>query len=30
MGYMGFGMQKWIYTRRPRKPLINNQKTKKP
>jgi len=25
---MGFSMQKWIYTRRPRKPLINNQKTK--
>jgi len=21
MGYMGFGMQKWIYTRRPRKPF---------
>ena len=26
MGYFGFGLQKWIYKQRPRKPFSNNRK----
>jgi hypothetical protein len=27
MGYMGFGMQRWIYTLKPRKPFKKREKT---